>query len=77
MNRRFSVPITAEDNYVKPYLLLSVAFFPLWFVGYYLQLYDYMLGADVQNNDDDDGNVDIYIYLYVLYENTYIVSYNI
>jgi len=55
--RRFSVPITAEDNYKKPWLLLSVALMPLWFFGYYLDLADYMIGATVHTDDDDDDGL--------------------
>jgi len=35
--RRLTVPITAEDNYKKPWLLLSVFLCPLWLIGFYLE----------------------------------------
>jgi hypothetical protein len=51
--RRFSVPITADENYVKPYLIMSVAFMPLWFVGYYMGMATSVIGGSTVSGSDD------------------------
>lgn len=56
--RRFTVPITADDNYVKPYLILSVALMPLWFVGYYMDMATSMIGGSSSSRDDTRDDYD-------------------
>lgn len=56
--RRFTVPITADDNYVKPYLILSVALMPLWFVGYYMDMATSMIGGSSSSSDDTRDDFD-------------------